>query len=125
MGRKTFDGFPRALPGRHNIVISRTPDRQFDGATAANSLDDALEIARKWGAENGSREVFILGGGEIYRQSISIADRLYVTEVMASPHGDTRFPAIDLDLWAIIHEIQIPAGPKDSFITLYKIYHRR
>ena len=124
MGRKTFESFPRALPGRHNIVITRNPALVLDDAVVSISLDDALEAAQKWGAENNSREVFILGGGEIYRQSMDLTDRLYVTEVEANPDGDTEFPAIDPNIWQINRQERLPAGSKDSAATRFVVYER-
>ncbi|MGY4856493.1 dihydrofolate reductase [Cryobacterium sp. AP23] len=91
MGRRTWDSLPerfRPLAGRHNIVITRQPDWSADGATVTHSLTDALAAA-------GPGPVWIIGGGEVYRQSMPLADRLEVTEVDLNADGDTVAPAVD------------------------------
>ena len=94
MGRKTFESLGRALPNRHNIVITR--NGQFtlpEGVTRASSLGDAIEKAQS------EREIFIIGGGQIYNQSIELVDKMYITEVDQTPEGDTVFPEIDTKIW--------------------------
>ncbi len=125
MGRKTFESIGRALPGRHNIVVTRQSGVEFTGAENTGSIDRALELARHWAKENNGTEICILGGGEIYRQSMEKADKLYITEVSAKPDGDTKFPEIDTSLWEITHEKALPSGPKDTFDTRFLIYRRR
>ncbi|PJJ63426.1 dihydrofolate reductase [Compostimonas suwonensis] len=96
MGRRTWDSLPerfRPLPGRHNIVVTRNPQWSADGATAAPSLDAALAAA-------GADTVWVMGGGEIYRQAMPLASRLEVTEVDLDAAGDTVAPALD-DSWAL------------------------
>lgn len=97
MGRKTFESLPKgALPGRRNIVISGTPGYQAAGAELVPSLEAALEAAET----TPEREVFIIGGGRVYAASMPLADRLYITEFMASaPDADTFFPEIRADEW--------------------------
>jgi dihydrofolate reductase len=92
MGRRTFESIGRPLPGRRNIVLTRSGDWSADGVDVAHSLPEALGMA-------GAQDVFILGGGEIYRQSISLADRLEITHIEAEPAGDTHFPAIAPECW--------------------------
>lgn len=87
MGRKTFESLPKgALPGRRNIVVTRQKDYQAPGIETAASLPEALELAA-----NDGREVFVIGGGEIYRQAFPLADRLELTEIYAPtpPDADT------------------------------------
>ena len=81
MGRKTFESIGRALPKRRNIVITRQPDYVAAGCTVVPSLDAALKAA---GAEP---RVFIIGGGEIYRQALPLADRLWITEIATAPNS--------------------------------------
>ena len=73
----------------------------------------------------GADEVCIIGGGEIYRQAIDLADRLRITHVLASPAGDTRFPHIDPAIWKTVATEDLPAGEKDSHATRYVVYERR
>ncbi len=88
MGRKTFEQIGRPLPGRMNIVLTRQPGYQAPGCRVCHSLADALAACA------GADEVFICGGGELYRQTISVADRIYLTVVEGEWAGDTLFPAI-------------------------------
>ena len=127
MGRKTWESFPRRpLPGRFNIVISRNPAYRADGAETVTSLRDALTLARaRARCMSGVDELCVIGGGEIYRQGIGVADRLYVTHVLASPQGDTRFPPIDPAIWKQLSVEDHPAGEKDSHATRFAIYARR
>ncbi len=92
MGRKTWDSLPprfRPLPGRRNIVISRQADYPVPGAELAGSLDQALALAA-----TGEATIFIIGGEQIYRQAMAVADRLEITEVDLEPEGDAWFPDI-------------------------------
>lgn len=95
MGRKTFESLGRPLPGRVNIVITRSKDYQVQGCLVANSLQDALAVAEG----NGESEVFVIGGGEIYAQALPLAGRLYLTKVHTKRDGDVFFPAYNLDDW--------------------------
>lgn len=97
MGRRTFEALPKgALPGRLNIVVSRDATYNAPGATVAKSVEAAMEVA----AASGADEAFIIGGGELYRLAMPLADRLYVTEIDASvPDADTFFPEIRSGEW--------------------------
>jgi dihydrofolate reductase len=89
MGRKTFDSIGRALPERTNIVVTRDEAWQKGGAFKASSIEQALELAKQ---SAGSDEIFIIGGGEIYKQSLPFADRLCLTLIDASKDADAFFP---------------------------------
>jgi len=89
MGRKTWESLGRPLPGRRNIVISRNPNFQADGAEVFPSAAAALE------AVGGDAKVFVIGGADVYRQLMPCADRLMLTEVWAEVDGDAHFPPID------------------------------
>lgn len=86
MGRKTFESIGRVLPGRRNIVISRSLPDDPKGAEWVQSLDEALTLL------GGAEEIMIIGGGEIYRQCLSMASRLYLTEIDLITEGDAFFP---------------------------------
>jgi len=126
-GRKTWESFPRRpLPGRPNIVISRDAAYQAEGAEVVTSLDAALDLAKaKLETLPGLDEVCVIGGGEIYRQALSRADRLYVTHVLTAIEGDTRFPDIDPAIWRTVSSEDFPAGEKDTYATRYMVYERR
>lgn len=99
MGRKNYDSIPkkyRPLPGRPNIVVTRNKSFSDDQVIVANSIEEGIEIAR----DKGETELFIIGGGEIYRQTLELADKLYITHVNASPDGDAFFPEFDASQWS-------------------------
>lgn len=90
MGRKNHESIGRVLPGRTNIIVTRQPDYRVDGAVICFSLDEALERCAN------EEEVFIIGGGEIYAQSINRADRIYLTILHQQIDGDVFFPTFDV-----------------------------
>ena len=95
MGQKTFESIGHPLPNRRNIVVTRNRAFKADGVDISNSLEDTLNSLK-----NADEEVFVIGGGEIYRQSIEKADKLYITHVNKSfPDADTFFPKIDDNIW--------------------------
>lgn len=123
MGRKTFESFPKGpLPGRTNIVVTRSRDYDGRGATVAGSLDEALKIAA---AEETGR-IFIIGGGEIYRQAFGIADALELTDIDAAvDDADTFFPAVkDVD-WELTEESEPMTDPKTGISYSFITYARR
>jgi dihydrofolate reductase len=127
MGRKTWESFPRKpLPGRQNIVITRDRAYSAEGADIVHSLDDALMLARgREGAMADADEVCVIGGGEIFAQTLPRAHRLHVTHVLAEIDGDVFFPPIDPARWRAVREQDVPAGEKDSHATRYAVYERQ
>ncbi len=124
MGRKTWDSIGRPLPGRHNIVVTRNPDWQAEGATAVPNLAEAIAAA---GLDPKVRaaEIMIIGGGEIYRQALLFADRVYLTEVdIDVPDADAHFPQLDATQWREVaretHEAQGDT-PGFAFVTLERV----
>ena len=98
MGRKNFESIPkkyRPLPGRPNIVVTRNTSFNAAEVIIETSIENGISAAR----EAGETELFIIGGGEIYNQTIDLADRLYITHVNASPEGETHFPEFDASNW--------------------------
>jgi dihydrofolate reductase len=93
MGRKTWESLGRPLPGRHNIVVTHDTSYRAEGATVVNSLEVALRLASDAG------ELFVIGGAEIYRLALPLADRLQFTEIDADFDGDTYFPDFDRAGW--------------------------
>ena len=94
MGRVTFDSVGKPLPNRTNIVITRNKDWTSEGVEVAHSLKKAIDRAKEI-----DTEIFIIGGGKIYEQSMDVADAIEVTEVHHTFEGDTLFPEIDLNVW--------------------------
>lgn len=125
MGRKTYQSVGKALPGRRNLVITRNKGFAPPDADVFLSLDEALESARETAVADGRSEICVLGGGEIYRQALPLADILHVTFVDSEPEGDTVFPDIDAGTWRIETEQSFPAGERDSAATRYVVYRRK
>jgi dihydrofolate reductase len=125
-GRATFLSFTtKPLPGRTNIVLSRDQNFAAPGVVVASKLDAALQAARGDALRRGVDMIAVVGGADIYAQTIDIADRLLITRVHLQPDGDATFPAIDPDTWRETERTEHRAGPGDdaSFTTL--TYERR
>lgn len=122
MGRKTFQSIGRTLPGRKNVVITRdknfNSDHKFD-LLVVGSLDEALV---KLHAEN---EVFIIGGGEIYKQSMDLVDNIYLTLVKIHLDGDVYFPEIDLTRFHLVWEEEHEADEKNELDYTFQKYERK
>ncbi|MBZ0092631.1 MAG: dihydrofolate reductase [Sulfuricellaceae bacterium] len=93
MGRKTYESLGRPLPGRTTVVVTRSPFFQAQGCIVVNSIDNAISACQ------GDDEIFFVGGAELYRQAIALADRLYLTEIQADFPGDAFFPEFDKLAW--------------------------
>ena len=125
IGRKTWDSIGRRLPGREIIVVTRNIGFAVDGVMSAPTIDAALALARQIVRASGAQEIVIGGGGEIYRQALHLAQRLYITEVDLAPHGDVRFPAIDRAQWREIRRETIARGERDDVDSVFVEYVRR
>jgi dihydrofolate reductase len=125
MGRKTFVSLRRPLPQRTNIVVTRDQNYRAAGAVVTTSFAHARAVATGDALRRFATEIAVIGGAEIYRQWIDTADRLEVTEVHASPDGDTHFAAIDKTIWQEVARERHPAGPDDSTDFSYVTYIRR
>jgi dihydrofolate reductase len=120
MGRKTFASIGKPLPGRTNIVLSRDARFAAPGVLVATTLDAALTVARGDARRRGADEICIIGGADIYVQTMPVVDRLIVTLVHMDAEGDMRFPRIDSIVWKETSRSQHAAGPDDeaSFTTI-------
>jgi dihydrofolate reductase len=125
MGRKTFLSLRRPLPGRTNIVVTRDAGFRAAGAVTTTSLASALAVAKGDALRRFATEIAVIGGAEIYAQSMDAADRLEVTEVHLRPEGDTYFAAIDPARWQEVARVRNPAGLDDSVDFSYATYIRR
>ena len=126
MGRKTFESFPRRpLPGRTNIVITRNADYQAAGAVVTTSFAAARDVAIGDALRRGVAEIMVLGGAEIYAQSMGLADRLEITEVHARPAGDAYFAPVDPAVWEEVGRVRNAAAGEDSVDFSYVTYRRR
>ena len=118
MGRKTYDSIGRPLPRRRSIVLTRRKGYASEGVEVAGSLEEALEMVQ------GEEEVFVVGGGEIYRQALPSADRLYLTRVHATPEGEVTFPPFDPTAWTLVEETPHPSDERHAHGFSFRTYER-
>lgn len=120
MGRKTFESIGRPLPGRENIVVTRNRSFQPEGCTVIHSIDDIQKIA----AER-DKEVFVIGGAELFQASLPFADRLYITKIDASFPGDTFFPSFYEEDWRLVSSEKGPKDEKNPYDYVFLLYERK
>jgi dihydrofolate reductase len=121
MGRKTFDSLGKALTGRTNIVITRQRDWKAEGVKVVQNLDKAITEA----AHADAKEAFVIGGGEIFKQSMSRAHKIYLTRVHASFEGDTFFPVVSENEWKLVSNLDFNADDKHAFAYSFQIWERK
>ncbi|MCP9755539.1 dihydrofolate reductase [Lacihabitans sp. CCS-44] len=112
MGRKTYDSIGKPLPNRVNIVISRSKDLKIEGCTVANSLQDAIEIAKN---ESDKDEVFIIGGEKIYNLAENLGTKLYLTKVYATLEGDAFFNLKPYENWTTVSSHSYKKDEKNEY----------
>jgi len=123
MGRKNWESIPekyRPLPDRKNIIVTRNNNFKYKGATIVNSIEKAIEEARS----SEDEEIFIIGGGEIYKLGFKYVDKLYITEINAEVKGNTYFPEWDKKYWKEISRISHPSDKKHPYSFDYVIYKK-
>lgn len=119
MGRKTFESFPKPLPNRTHVIITRQKNYNPENCIVVNSLEKAIEICPK------DEDVFVIGGGEIYQQSIAIADKIELTRVHSTFKADTFFPEIDTTIWELVQEEFHPKDEKHLFDFSFQTYLKK
>lgn len=120
MGRKTLESFPKPLPNREHIVVTRNKAyRPKFSCTLVYSLDEAIELVEK------NERAYIIGGGEIYRQAMAMATNVELTRIHASFEADTFFPKIDLSEWELVQETPHPKDEKHRYGFVYQSFKRR
>jgi dihydrofolate reductase len=120
MGKKTWESLPKKpLPGRKNIVMTDMPGECIECSVTAYSVDDALSKCEM------GEEVFVIGGGSIYRQFIPIADRLYITHVHRNAPADVYFPKIDRRIWKVIEKEEHKSALEHGIPYTYVVYERK
>ena len=118
MGRKTFESLgSKPLPKRTNIVITRA-EREFEGALTAHSLEEAIRMA------GDDEEIFIMGGAQIYREALSVVDRMYITHVECDYEGDTSFPEVDYSQWKLVDVVRHERGEEYEYPFEFRTYDR-
>jgi dihydrofolate reductase len=125
MGRKQFETVGKPLPGRTNIIVTRQSGYQPEGVLVFSSIEAALAEAQRIAERDGVDEVMVIGGGEIYGQVLSQAERLYITHVDLSPEGEVRFPEIAPEEWSVVDLPEVAPDPRDEASYRVKVYARR
>ncbi|UPK71844.1 dihydrofolate reductase [Chitinophaga filiformis] len=120
MGRKSFEELGRVLPGRPNIMITRQADYKAEGLYVVPSLEAGIEKAKTFGTE----EIFITGGGEIFKMALPIIDRLYLTRVHAEVSGDTYFPEFDPRGWKLVKNERHEKDEKHAHALTFQVWER-
>lgn len=120
MGRKTYASFGKALPGRTNIVVTRQEHYRLPDATVVHSLPEAIRQA----SQQDTSEIFILGGADIYRQSLPLLDRVYKTLIEGTFQGDAFFPDLDPDQWKMTSEEAHEPDEKNRFAYAFQTWER-
>ncbi len=119
MGRKTFESFPQPLPDRTHVVVTRKENYKKGGVVVVHSLERAIELTKD------DPQPFIIGGGEIYKSGIVLADKIELTRVHGTFDADTFFPEIDEDQWKLVGEEYHPKDEKHNYAFTYLTYERR
>ncbi|MCB0515607.1 MAG: dihydrofolate reductase [Chitinophagales bacterium] len=126
MGRTTFETFKgKPLPNRTNLVLTRSENYRAEGAIVVYSFEEAIALAQF----NEETELFVIGGAQIYQQSLPFCDRLYCTEIateitLSEQDKGVYYPAIDKEKWRLVHEHYFTADEKNAFAQRYCIYER-
>ncbi len=119
MGRKTYESIGKPLPGRTSVVVTRNADFSAPGVHVASSLDAAIAAC------GDDAEIFVIGGADIYRQAITIADRIYLTEIDADIIGDAHFPEFDFTLWKESARVSHAPDANNRYRHHFVLYDRK
>ena len=124
MGRRTFESIGRPLPGRTNIVLTRDEMFEAEGCIVEYNIEDALRAAENVIGDNNDAEVIFIGGGQLFRQMIWRADRIYLTRIEAEFEGDTLFPEIRVADWTIVWQEELRQSEGNPFNMRFMILER-
>lgn len=121
MGRKTFESLGKPLAGRTNIILTRRQQWQPQGVRVAHDIEAAMAAA----AETDAKEAFIIGGGDIYRQTLPVTNRVYLTRVHTVIDGDTYYPVINEKDWQLLSRLDFSADEKHAYAYSFEIWQRK
>jgi dihydrofolate reductase len=121
MGRKTFESIGKPLTGRKNIVITRNRNIKIKDITIVHSIHEAVQRAK----EEGAKEIFVIGGGEVFRDAFTMADRIYLTRIHHQFDGDTFFPEIDAAHWQLVRSYFHPSDEKNWYAHTFGLWERK
>lgn len=120
-GRKNLESFGKLLPNRTNIVLTNKKDYTFEGAEIFHDIEEAVDFARSRGEE----ELMVIGGGEIYKQFMGQANKIYLTRVHTNIEGDTVFPEIDENEWQVVKEVHHPKDDRHKYDFTFMTFERK
>lgn len=120
MGRKTRDSIGRNLPNRENVIVTRNVDTYYENCTILHSMEELFT----WCANKKNEEVFIIGGAKIFEETLSIADRLYLTTIDAEFEGDTYFQNLEETSWKLVSEQKGVVDEKNIYDHTFYVYDR-
>ncbi len=121
MGRKTYETLGKALPGRTSIVVTRTPGYTAEGCIVTDSIEAGIDIAKR----AGETELFIIGGGEIYKRTMELTDIIYLTLIELEVEGSVVFPLPDPNKWTEVRRIDFLADEKNPYNYSFTEWHKR
>jgi dihydrofolate reductase len=125
MGRKTYESIGRPLPGRTNIVITRNPDWPVpDGVKRVGSIEDAISLAESIAFIDGTQELMVIGGAQIYAAAFDLADTLYLTKVHSDVAGDAYFEGFEANEWQLLSEQHFEASANNPYDYSFCVYDR-
>ncbi|MBW7838339.1 MAG: dihydrofolate reductase [Chitinophagaceae bacterium] len=121
MGRKTFESMASDLKGRINIVVTGSSSWSAPGTTVVHSIEEGIKKAE----EADTKEIFIIGGGKIFAETMPIVNRIYLTRVHAQIDGDTHYPTISTDEWKRVSSREHPADEKHKYAFTFEVWERK
>ena len=120
MGRNTYESLDKPLPGRINVVITGKHDWTREGVSVAHTIAEAIKLA----CDTDCKELFIIGGGEIFRQSIDLVNRIYLTRVHATIEGNIFYPVFDESKWKLVSQDTRAADEKHAYAYTFQVWER-
>jgi len=120
MGSSTYESMKKDLPGRINIVVTHKTDWHPANVFISHSIDSAINKAK----ESDAKEIFIIGGGKVFKETINLVDRIYLTRVHTNVEGDTSYPQIDMTKWKLVSEDPHPADEKNNYPYTFEVWEK-
>lgn len=121
MGRNTFNSLKKDLPGRLNIVLTTKKDWSAANVIVVSEISEAINCAE----DSGTKEIFIIGGGQVFKQTMDIVNRIYLTRVHTVVEGDTYYPDMNEEDWKLASAIDHPADEKNNFPFTFEVWEKK
>ena len=120
MGRNTYESLKKDLPGRINIVLTKKKDWNPKNVFVTHEIEEAIKKA----GESDAKEIFIIGGGDVFKQTMEKVNRIYMTRVHTKLQGDTTYPEFDKSRWKLINEQSFPADEKNNYPYTFEVWEK-